>query len=252
MRCAKIPNARASATNLSVLALLNIGTGPVTLQVFPSDFPYTNFPITTFDSSLSGLISQDMSSLPPLYPTLYAVRLCNLGPDPVILSLSATLTLDPNPPNPIRYTSSGPVSILDDAVSTASLIVTNTELVVATEVGVQISHPRVSDLALSLLSPNGTRVLLAENRGGVSPDGMGTSVLITNMMPVASSGGAEASTNVFDTGQTAGTITVDWDMYSLPDEMHVYYQDQRIFDSGLVSGTNFVSINFGPPGMSTT
>jgi subtilisin-like proprotein convertase family protein len=236
-----------SVTNLAILASLNSGTGPLSLQVFPSTLPSTNFPTTMLTSpNFSGAVTLDKSSLPPLYPTLYAVRLCNLGPDPALMSLSATLTLDPNPPIPVRYTSTAPLAILDDALTATSLLVTNTDQVVATEVGVQLNHPRVSDLALTLVSPNGTRVLLDENRGGASSEGMGSSMLTTNTIPVSSSGGAAASTNIFDTGQTAGTLHIVWNMYSLPDEMHVYYQNQLIFDSGLVSGSNFANVDFGP------
>ena len=36
------------------------------------------------------------------------------------------------------------------------------------KVGVRIDHPRVSDLALHLTSPQGSRILLAENRGGIT------------------------------------------------------------------------------------
>ncbi|HWI59257.1 MAG TPA: proprotein convertase P-domain-containing protein, partial [Bacillota bacterium] len=131
-------------------------------------------------------------------------------------------------------------------LSRSCLTVTNRDPIAAVEVGVRLNHPRLSDLALSLVSPSGTRVLLQENRGGASGEGMGLEVVATNITPISSEGGPAASTNAFDTGETAGTITIDYDFYSLPDTMHIYYEGQLIFDSGLVSGSTLTNISYGP------
>ena len=56
------------------------------------------------------------------------------------------------------------------------------------EVGLRVDHPRVSDLVFHLISPSGTRVLLVENRGGTTTEGMGATITITNVVPVTSSG----------------------------------------------------------------
>ena len=126
---------------------------------------------------------------------------------------------------------------------------------VSVDAGVRIAHPRISDLVLHLVSPSGTRVLLDENRGGASTEGMGLSVTLTNATPVYSAGGAAPATNVLDTGQTSGTILIAYRFYAQPDEMWVYYDGTNIFDSGLVttSGANYVltNINYGP-GTGTT
>ena len=45
------------------------------------------------------------------------------------------------------------------------LTVTNDYLVGMMEVGVRIDHPRIADLDLTLVSPQGTRLLISENRG---------------------------------------------------------------------------------------
>jgi len=45
------------------------------------------------------------------------------------------------------------------------LTVTNDFVVGSAEVGVRIDHPRIADLDLHLVSPQGTRLLLSENRG---------------------------------------------------------------------------------------
>ena len=79
---------------------------------------------------------------------------------------------------------------------------------------------------------------------------MGTSSFTTNIIPVSSSGGPEASTNIIDTGQTSGNITIDYNFYDIPDRMTIYYQNTLIFDSGLINGVGTTNIAFGP-GVST-
>jgi subtilisin-like proprotein convertase family protein len=122
--------------------------------------------------------------------------------------------------------------------------------VVSVDVGVRIAHPRVSDLVLRLISPSGTRVLLAENRGGASAQGMGLTTTMTNLGPVSTNGGPLALTNVLNTGQTSGTLEIAYRFYSEPDEMWIYYDGVNIFDSGYVPtvGTAYIltNINYGP------
>jgi subtilisin-like proprotein convertase family protein len=109
-----------------------------------------------------------------------------------------------------------------------------------------VDHPRISDLVFHLISPDGTRYLLMENRGGTTTNGAGISVLSTSIVPVNSTGGSAAATNTIDTGKTSGTITISYDMLAIPDRMVVQYQGATIFDSGLVSGTGITNISYGP------
>ena len=67
--------------------------------------------------------------------------------------------------NTIKLVSDGPEPIDDDIVNTSLLTVTNDFLIGSVEVGVRIDHPRIADLDLHLVSPQGTRLLLSENRG---------------------------------------------------------------------------------------
>jgi subtilisin-like proprotein convertase family protein len=68
--------------------------------------------------------------------------------------------------------------LIDDATTNSTIFVTNRGIVTSVEVDVRINHPRVSDLALHLKSPEGTRVLLAENRGRVTTNGYGGNAAI--------------------------------------------------------------------------
>ena len=73
----------------------------------------------------------------------------------------------------MNFVSVGNEPLLDDAVTYSTNHVGIASTVVSAEVGVRIAHPRESDLTLTLISPQGTRVLLAENRGGLDTNGYG-------------------------------------------------------------------------------
>jgi hypothetical protein len=75
---------------------------------------------------------------------------------------------------------------------------------------------------------------------------MGDDIIVTNVIPVSSSGGPVAFTNVLNTGRTSGTLIIDYHFYKDPDEMRIYYQDALIYDSGLVSYDGLTNINYGP------
>jgi hypothetical protein len=61
-----------------------------------------------------------------------------------------------------------------------------------------------------------------------------------------SAGDWNASTNIIITDQTSGTLQVDYSFYSLPDTLHVYYDDVLVFDSGATSGSGTFWIAYGP------
>ena len=62
--------------------------------------------------------------------------------------------------------------------------------------------------------------------------------------------------NIVDLGSAvAGTLNISYDMLSVPDDLRVYYggtNGVRIFDTGLVSGTGNIVLNFGPTNRLTT
>src|SRR5260221_5933976 len=103
-----------------------------------------------------------------------------------------------------------------------------------------------------MISPAGTRVLLAESRGALDTTGYGAGVNITNTIAPVTAGAASANTNVIpiNSPNNAGTLIISYNMETLPDDMRVYYNGVRIFDSGLISGAGTFSVDFGP-GVST-
>jgi subtilisin-like proprotein convertase family protein len=240
-------------TNLTAEVSLLSGTGPVSMELGAAGAVDSfSMGVTT---NAGGSLTVNKFVMPPLNAGDYVLRLCNAGPDMVTVSNVVLLGADPSPVPAVTYKSTNAVPIADDALTSTSLYVDRNAPVGSVDVGVRIVHPRISDLVLHLVSPSGTRVLLDENRGGASTDGMGLSTILTNTTPVYSSGGAAPSTNVLDTGLSSGTILIAYRFYTQPDEMYIYYDGKPIFDSGFVGtvGANYVltNINYGP-GTSTT
>ncbi|NDA66167.1 MAG: hypothetical protein EBY09_05925, partial [Verrucomicrobia bacterium] len=74
---------------------------------------------------------------------------------------------------------------------------------------------------------------------------------IINVNRTASGGAAEDDFIVNLGTATAGTITINYDFYFIPDQLRVYYGSSRIpanriYDTGVTNGANTVTIPFGP------
>jgi subtilisin-like proprotein convertase family protein len=148
------------------------------------------------------------------------------------------------PPAQVIFSSASPVPILDDAVTTDNIYVTADQAISSVDVGLRVDHPRVSDLVFHLISPDGTRVLLVENRGGATAN-MGATIAVKNIVPVSSSGGARASIGIINVAMDTGTLAIYYNFYSLPDEMAVYDQGNNlIFDSGMISGSGVFNVAY--------
>ena len=85
-----------------------------------------------------------------------------------------------------------------------------------------------------------------ENRGRTNTAGIGSSVSVTNVVPVSTNGGPAAVTNLIDTGTTSGSLTIDYDFFDVPDQMTVYYQGGLLLNSGMISGAGRFTVNYGP------
>jgi subtilisin-like proprotein convertase family protein len=240
------------ATNLTIcLSNLSATPLPVGLYLRRGNLPT----LTAFDQMLSaspssGCLSVNLFTVPPLNPGRYYIGVFNSNGTNQTIRLDTRVDLDPGGGVPVTYTSTEPTPILDDAITSASLFVSSHQPIASLDVGLIVNHPRVSDMVFTLISPSGTRVLLFENRGGTTTNGLGWMVLRTNTFPTRTQGNYNANTNILPVGRNQGTLSVDYNFYALPDTMHVYYDNVLIHDSGLVSFSNHVSIPFGP-GVST-
>jgi hypothetical protein len=62
---------------------------------------------------------------------------------------------------------------------------------------------------------------------------------------MVNAGGESSETIAVNMGKTSGTFDFQWNMYTVPDQMIVYYQGQKLFDTGCVSGTGSMSLTYG-------
>ncbi len=166
-----------------------------------------------------------------------------------------------------QFDSTGPTNLTDDAVSYSSIFVDETNLIQEFSVGLRVDHPRISDLIFTLISPDGTRYLLMENRGGQSTNGAGATIITTNIINVSASGGPQANTNIINVGFASGTFPITYDFFTVPDQMTVYYGTNvipanLIFDTGMTNNPPSggggaqstiptpISVTFPPAGVS--
>lgn len=236
------------ATNLTVCVEI-VSSTPLPLDLFirQGDFPseqlYDYFKILNPPGDCLSVSTYD---LPPLQPGNYYFGIHNPNDLPQDVRILVTIQTDVDGRDKAKFTSGEQIRIQDDAVTYASQVVTDKRKIADMEVGLRVEHPRVSDLAVTLVSPEGTRVLLVENRGMDTPDGFGGGITTTNFLGTQRAGAAEANTNTIPAGANEGTLIVDYNFLQIPDRLVVLYDDAIIYDSDYVNGTNVVYIDFGP------
>ena len=161
-----------------------------------------------------GCTNLNYYTQPPLLPGPYYIAVYNPNPVAIDVGLTVRIDRDIRPAATLAYDSGTNVTtVLDDAVTNASIQVPVHGLLADVRAGVRIAHPRASDLVLHLISPNGTRVLLAENRGRDSVLGYG--VDNTNFgwsssaytMPVDTFSGVHLLNESFETAATNSYTT---------------------------------------------
>jgi subtilisin family serine protease/subtilisin-like proprotein convertase family protein len=214
----------------------------------PPSLADTNSMVKLTNGIPPGPLGNSISLGPPLTPGRYYVGIHNPGIASHDVWITASITYSASAKTTLDFTSTNPVPILDDAVSYASLVVTNADVIQSFQVGLRVDHPRISDLVFHLISPDGTRYLLMENRGGASTNACGATVVTTNSITVAATGNSNPNTNSFDVGASRGTLPITYNFYTAPDRMTVYYgtnvaPEYQIYDTGLVSNK---SIGPGP------
>src|SRR6185436_18980592 len=144
------------------------------------------------------------------------------------------------------YVSSPSMPLLDNAVTNTTIFVTNQGSVADVKVGLRLDHPRLSDLVLHLVSPQGTRVLLAENRGGLHVPA-NPALTVTNLglgsptnyvLPFRATGDAvEFATNLnYFPGVGPLQLQIDYDFFRVPDTITVYCGTNRIGQPLLKTG----------------
>jgi len=236
-----------AATNMTVCVdFLNGSLGPVQLYLLYRGHPTTTaYDYTKLINAPGDCLTVDRSQLPPLRPGRYFVGIFNPTAQPQTVRLTWSFGLDINGANPTPIVeTNGITSLPDDAVTNNTIYMTSPLPIVSINVGVVLKHPRISDLDLTLVSPTGQRILLYENRGGVSATNMGHLNIFTNFFGAVQNGGPNASTNVITPGVNSGTLVIDYNFFTVPDQLEVFDGSLEIFSSGFVSGSNTFNIPF--------
>jgi len=241
-------------TNLTI-CVDTISSTPLPVQLFikRGEIPTTNpddADVFEVIDPPGECVSISQETLPPLQPGTYYYRVFNPNAIAQEVRIQATVQIGVDGRDRQTITGFGNEVITDDAVSYARQYVEEDRRIAGLEVGLVVEHPRVSDLVTHLISPSGKRILLVENRGGLDDSGYGGGTVFTNVYPTNASGTFEAVTNVLNVGANQGTLKVTYDFLVVPDQMRVYYDNQLIKDTGLVSGQGGFSVDFGP-GFST-
>ena len=236
-------NVPVDATNLTVCVAGN--TAPVELylrkDIFPTRTAYDKFLLA---NPPGGCLSLTPFDAPPLVtPGRYYIGVFNSSAAAQNIRLVATVDRDVASIVSTISSSVGGVAIRDDAVTYATVNITNHLTISDLEVGLLIRHPRISDLALTLISPNGTRILLFEDRGMSTPDGLGIGsfgLQSTSLTPYY--------TNNFDsvlTGPYApGAVFDGWNVLENSVSVVPDYSDLSLQNNLLVLGEGVVSNGF--------
>ena len=203
----------ADAISLTVTVAVVSATGPIDYTIEVCPLAGGGCQQTEVTNALGGAVTIDQTDIPPLQAGTYRVRVCNRATTDITVNIRVVLRYSSLTVHPFVSTSiTSAVPILDDAITFVHLTNDTHGIISSVDVGLLISDPRISDLAITLISPNGTRVLLFENRGADSPDGIGTFNLGTNyfMRPFY--------TNDFDLAPvglyTTGAVFQGWSVVS--------------------------------------
>lgn len=163
----------ADATNLEVCVS---ATGPVEVSLRNTLFATVTAGQYDYFWTVADNLCTNVTraNVPPLSAGRYMIHVFNPGGTEVRVTVRARFTRDVRTAGLLKFESTRPVALLDDAVTNSTLTVTSNGLVTAVEVGVRLEHARASDLVLHLVSPQGVRILLAENRGRTNALGFGS------------------------------------------------------------------------------
>lgn len=251
----------AGATNLSI-SVTNISDQltpaqqklPVELYVRrenPPTLTAYDYRVTVEPPGGTNTLEIGLNDLPPLQPGIYYIGVFNPNPVPQRVIVWARIDLDLDSIVPFVFTNTAVVPLIDDAVTTNTIYVPTNLTIAQVDVGVRLNHPRVSDLALQLVSPQGKRVLLFENRGNSNPPpaNLGGDLPQPDPIGVNSSG---RDTNAFSTNinvvVNSGEIRVEYDFQTIPDTLTVYgLASNLVFGPVTLSNAGYVDFNYNEP-----
>jgi subtilisin-like proprotein convertase family protein len=263
-------------TNMDLYgSVTNAGMGPPPIQMYLNTGGNPTFATYLFETNLVNpppapapfpTFAGDwalISDGPPLPPERYYIGLYNPNTVAETVFLQALLNGPGTPAQPQLFSTTNVVPIINDAVTSSStnleIPISNTNTISSLNVGVVVQYPRISDLAFTLISPEGQRILLMENRGGPGATNAGGVFYITNSIGTTTANGSSAPvTNSYNLQNTSGSVSFSFNSYTIPDQLTVYYgngpatfttnsgNQNLLFNSQMLAGTTNVTVNFGP------
>ncbi|MCC6232527.1 MAG: S8 family serine peptidase, partial [Verrucomicrobiales bacterium] len=113
-----------------------------------------------------GTLSLGLRDINPLRPGRYYYTLFNISGAEVTVSYTHLVEGDFVASFDRSFASDLPTVVVDDARRESTIRVPDVAELLEMRLGLRVDHPRVSDLRFHITSPQGTRLLVAENRGG--------------------------------------------------------------------------------------
>ena len=200
-----------------------------------------------------GCIDWNIYESPPLTVGLWYVGVYNPNNVDVNVLLSIDVQRNFAPLALTDFNQTNSLPLLDDAMTnTLPQFATNTsstavfvpldQNVGMIQVGVRIDHSRACDLVLHLINPQGTRLLLAENRGWTNTLGYGITLtnVFTNFLGIIMKNGFEGGqpNGVYQVGD----IIAGWSV--ITNNVTVYNSGGHGSANALAhSGTNYLHLN---------
>jgi subtilisin-like proprotein convertase family protein len=179
-----VPN---DATNLIISALYEndgtnaAGSGPIGIYLTNfDDLNLSDYGVSNI-SPPGGFLSLGTNDpvpgwpgSPPLSGGVWYFGIYNAGTASATLFVQVQVQESLTPNLVQYYTNSGvPVPLTTDAHTQTQICINNSQQLVSLQVGVRINDTNLDDLVLHLISPEGTSVLLFENRGGTGATNLG-------------------------------------------------------------------------------
>jgi len=161
-------------------------TGPLILYLRHGDLPTT----TEYDKfakipAPGGEISIGVKDIPPLIAGRYFISVFNPGTSTVSYFIRARIERNLSPLFRRDFAQTNGTRLKDDALTISTNFVSDARSISDIKVGIRVTDPRISDLAFRLVGPNGTSVLLQEDRGTTNWTAEGYQSISTNFHHVA-------------------------------------------------------------------
>ena len=168
-----------------------------------------------------GIVSISVRDVPALQTGTYFVLFHN--PSGVDLCFDAAIYGERNLSSKFTRTFEGGASTLADVARTiASIQVDDARPVADVQVAVRAEHPRVSDLALRLVTPGGASALVFENRGRDTKAGLGGVLVTSNYHHVALTiDRGEGLARIFFNGEVVAQQSIRFFSSNTPSSFHI-------------------------------